>query len=253
MRIVHFSDWHAERMALPAADLYVCTGDMYPDGPGLMNGDRAAEYQMNWVEENGPIKLEAPVLCVRGNHDFADLDLLFEAPKVFEICRPSDAMYKGDLYMGGTRGVRWLGGHWSDELYDPELAGRLRGVGPVDVLLTHGPAYGGLDAKHSPTGGHVGSRALRSYLRRYEPIVHFHGHCHGAFGTLFNPRTGLTTVNSACGWSLVDVKSDGYCRVIEQCHMWRTVEDIEEARASDPGISDATLAQLDADYDAAGA
>lgn len=31
MRIVHFSDWHGETFPLPAADLYVCTGDMLPN------------------------------------------------------------------------------------------------------------------------------------------------------------------------------------------------------------------------------
>jgi DNA repair exonuclease SbcCD nuclease subunit len=31
MRIVHFSDWHGQTLELPAADLYVCTGDMLPN------------------------------------------------------------------------------------------------------------------------------------------------------------------------------------------------------------------------------
>ena len=242
MLVVHFSDWHGDRTHLPDADLYVCTGDMYPDIGAHGLPDQMEAAQVAWLERHGPIVLGAPVLCVRGNHDWAPLAPLFDAPDVVEINSPHDCVYRKDVMFGGTRGVRWLGGSWSDELYEPELAGRLRSVGPLDALLTHGPAYGGLDASAcAGYHGHVGSRALRSYLRQTQPIVHFHGHCHGAFGTRFEERTGLTTVNSACGWHKVQVLSNGTCRVIEAFHLYDT--------AVDPDVT-AELEQADAEYQA---
>lgn len=44
----------------------------------------------------------------------------------------------------------------------------------IDILITHGPAYGRLDRTFD--GEHVGSRELMDALRKAKPLVHLHGH-----------------------------------------------------------------------------
>jgi Icc-related predicted phosphoesterase len=47
------------------------------------------------------------------------------------------------------------------------------------ILITHGPAWGVLDAVD---GDHVGSMALRELIDRKEPRLHLFGHVHSNFG-----------------------------------------------------------------------
>lgn len=52
MRICHFSDWHGAINKLPAADLYICTGDMLPNFPMLefadgLHGQRRKQWRAN--------------------------------------------------------------------------------------------------------------------------------------------------------------------------------------------------------------
>src|SRR6185369_5206106 len=95
MRIVHISDWHWRFRSVPEADLYVCTGDMYDNYPVAVRNSwtkwkidpqRERELQSAdarvFVDRGGFRQWlgspDAPVVCVRGNHDFADLTPLFD-------------------------------------------------------------------------------------------------------------------------------------------------------------------------------
>jgi len=55
------------------------------------------------------------------------------------------------------------------------------------ILITHGPAWGILDAVD---GDHVGSMALRELIDRKEPRLHLFGHVHSNFGVMNHAVNG---------------------------------------------------------------
>jgi Icc-related predicted phosphoesterase len=256
MRVCHFSDWHSDRNKLPAADLYVCTGDMLPNFPVLLCQDKwkrqPVRFQANmhyfkegeavppgwpvgrefdpsfeevqqkrWIKEvlgsyRDLMPAESrdnPVICIRGNHDFCDLSDAFGGD-VWEVnLDPSRTTVVHGLKVGGCRGIPQIVGEWSDEFEEsgkpPEglmirpAQGNFDDVvthlpTDLEILLTHAPPYGMLDAE----GAHYGSRAVRSWLneRMYawgKVRAHFFGHVHMARGS--RSEAGILFSNAARG------------------------------------------------------
>lgn len=246
MLICHVSDWHGQTRKLPEADIYAVTGDMLPNFPlvrfhtadgaegfwdpehkfpwpknvryagRVLDPDREARLQLEWMLENPfgeatGIRDDAPVVCVRGNHDFTDLTpwFLLGNRKVYEVSEdPAVAFELGGLLFGGMRGVMPISGEWSDEHSPDELDNRARQIGTdIHVLLTHTPPEGTLDGApyHS-----WGAPAINSYLqRRYysgdAPLrAHLFGHVHESFGKRTD-MGGTLFVNSATGFQLVEL------------------------------------------------
>ncbi len=145
MKICHVSDWHGRTHRLPAADLYVVTGDMLPNWPLWLvlaldknhletvdpldpkvfeafrreefnvlgrKIDRVREqsFQYEWCDKNGFRKTtgipdDVLVACVRGNHDFIDLSGWIGG-NVWEVQDHHTIMSVGD---GSTAGLK-IGG-----------------------------------------------------------------------------------------------------------------------------------------------
>jgi len=197
IRIVHFSDWHSRLQRLPEADLYVCTGDMLPNTRACYWVDKAPEHyaQTKWIRENRdryaeifPVK--APLVIVRGNHDYVDLAPLFpESSEIHEFTEPRVIELLG-VRIGGFRGVPPIAGVWADELSEGELAARCDALGPVDVLVTHGPGVDTRDAGY-------GSLAIKDYILAHRPKYHLFGHIHEASGQ--HVQDGTTYSNAAQG------------------------------------------------------
>jgi len=207
IRVTHFSDWHSGTRPLPEADVYICTGDMLdntsPPGWHIAWPDKLKEepYQKLWVAKNKArlsalFPSGAVILCVRGNHDFIDLAPLFRDVKdgtVHEFVDPRTIEIQG-IRFGGFRGVPPISGNWADEETERVLAAKCEALGPVDVLVTHGPARGILD--FCP-GGNVGSVSLRTYVLEHKPRYHLFGHIHESAGQRITPDT--TFSNAAQG------------------------------------------------------
>lgn len=153
------------------------------------------ELQRRWIKEvlvsyrqlfGTP---DAPVVCVRGNHDFTDLSEAFGGD-VWEVdLDPSRTVEKLGVRIGGCRGINYIGGEWSDELRDPEWLDIVKQV-PTDLelLITHAPPSGMMDAYPGPHSEHWGSRALNSYINERLYVwgklrAHFFGHIHEAHGS----------------------------------------------------------------------
>lgn len=186
-RIVHFSDWHGRWQELPPADLYVCTGDMYPNSRACMWADKDPETRMQIeVAKRMPLRVPngTPTLLVRGNHDYANLIDLFGHGDEF---RDPTSLMIGGLRFGGFRGVPPICGEWADEMGEAEIEHRCNQLGPVDVFVTHAPPAGRLDNGY-------GSKALRDYVDRVKPRAHLFGHIHEAAGVT---RVGGTTFSNA--------------------------------------------------------
>ena len=59
---------------------------------------------------------------------------------------------------------------------------------PIDILVTHGPAFGHLDV--SGYGGNpVGCELLRERIDKIQPLIHSFGHIHGSAGYKFDGNT----------------------------------------------------------------
>lgn len=177
IRIVHFSDWHGHATKLPEADLYVCTGDMLLNWPEKVRDPGAYDYrgyrivpererelqtkQMNQFITNGGLvrylgSPGAPVVVVRGNHDFVDLAPYFGGCNLIhefvnnELIVVPISRHGGDVRITGHRGIPIINGRWQDEMSKPDLLDRVRAMPEADLFLTHYPPAGMLDSSMPP-------------------------------------------------------------------------------------------------------
>ena len=139
-----------------------------------------------------------PVLYVHGNHDTRYRD---NPPEGCDCIDGKVVEYNGIRIMG-------LGGcrkyHPGDHQYtDRQMRGRilklrwpLRKARGIDILVTHAPAEGLGDAEDV---AHWGFPSLRTFLDRYRPAYHVHGHVHMTYGQNIS-RTmdynGTTIINA---------------------------------------------------------
>lgn len=197
MIVVHFSDWHWQFQHLPPADLYVCTGDMLDDYPsrekkGLDRHDRYGgwrierEYSRRQQEKAmantaGQFRAKflgapaAPVVCLRGNHDWTDIAPLFDGD-VRELVMNEVAEIAG-LRVTGHRGIPPINGAWNDEVNTGELIDRVIDMPLADLYLTHyGPAGIGLSEPYGLRG------VVENLVGRPGHALHCFGHIHERAG-----------------------------------------------------------------------
>jgi Icc-related predicted phosphoesterase len=123
-------------------------------------------------------------IFIAGNHDFG-----------FEQQTDIDQEYKdkGVIYLFDNDvtidGIKFYGSPWQPEFHDwafnlprgEELAAKWEKIpDDVDILITHGPAYGILD--YAPIGGHVGCEELYRKIAEVKPKIHVCGHIHDGYG-----------------------------------------------------------------------
>ena len=139
-----------------------------------------------------------PVLYVHGNHDTHYRD---NPPEGCDCIDGHVVEYNGVriLGLGGCRKY-----HPGDHQYtDRQMRGRIlkmrwpmRKAKGIDILVTHAPAEGLGDAEDM---AHRGFASLRTFLDKYRPTYHVHGHVHMTYGQNI-PRTqdynGTTIINA---------------------------------------------------------
>jgi len=231
MKICHFSDWHTKFHKLPNADLYICTGDMYNDNYMFVQYGmtKASENnQLAWATQSGGPKMATSipkykeVVCVRGNHDFIDLSLLFgtaETLETHEFGLEFQVLDIQGLRIGGVRGIPRIreGGSalWCDE-HTPERLREhvfdVKGFEPVDILVTHGPPRGILDDCNyngeglcpSKNSRCVGARAINEAIKILKPKLHCFGHIHECGGKVIDVY-GVLHSNASGGFNVIDL------------------------------------------------
>jgi Icc-related predicted phosphoesterase len=204
---VHFSDWHGEGQQLPEADLYICTGDMYPDYYGYRSMSTEMAQHESSLEFSEFLPCDAPVVCIRGNHDMRPIkDLFRRSLRVYEIDSSRVSILvrvpvlKNTLKIGGFWGIRNIHPIGKDVIQDVILAKRVESLAyDLDVLITHLPPAGLL----SSCGRYDhGLSELRTYLFDHKPKLHCFGHVHESFGLdkfrdtiVSNAATGFNVIN----------------------------------------------------------
>lgn len=216
MKVVHASDWHWGFMKLPEADLYCFTGDMMPNYPvkdkpmdrQRMDGTwgyridpeneriRQGEEVKHFLKAGGFRQYlgspDAPILAVRGNHDFIDIKMLFEGCNFVHEFVNNEVVEVLGLRASGHRGIPHIFGSWNDETQRPDLTDKCRAIpDDIDLLLTHYPPALVLDTEIVGFGKsyRVESYGLESMahivgnkLRKHG--IHMFGHIHGSGGRM---------------------------------------------------------------------
>lgn len=256
MKIVHFSDWHWGFDRLPEADLYVCCGDMYcnylvrdkrsrdlrkydgwdrvidPKHEREMQLAAAQKFSSHEFTTDDPSvdhsdrgfraylgSPDAPMICVRGNHDFIDLAPLFGGCNLVHEFKMNETFEFMGLIFTGHQGIPWICGNWNDETPRPDLIDRVRSMPDADVYVTHYPPSGlELDGERGVYYGLEGMLSMMLYRERHatwhegspRTALHLFGHIHecggrtvGAGDILFSQAATTYNViegSKADGW-----------------------------------------------------
>jgi Icc-related predicted phosphoesterase len=219
MKIYHFSDSHGrfEKLQYYVAknglpDVFVMTGDFFPNCPTNHQRDKAIEsiWQETWllkyVDVFQAILGGRPLLFCLGNHDYANLDKI--CAKVGITGRrvpPTGIEYMGYKWAGFGQ-VPYLGGYWNREASGKQLGiltGEVVAAAP-DFLLTHSPPFSILDK--TVHGELIGIRPLYNVLANglLAPKCHFFGHVHEQGGRQ-EDIDGVIFLNSATTVQKVEI------------------------------------------------
>lgn len=204
MTVYATSDLHGNLPQIPECDLLVLAGDYVPF-------DLDIKAQRHWFRTkfkdwlaNTPARYR---VGIAGNHDFAledDPGLPNELPWYY--LRDRGLIIEG-ISVYGTPWVPQYG-NWAFMKNDDKLESIYAEIPEaLDILVTHGPAFGVLD--RSNTGDWCGSRALRERLFETLPDNHVFGHIHEAFGIAEN--AGMRSFNvSHCDGAMQPTRKPVY-------------------------------------------
>ena len=198
MRITLISDTHTKHKQLnadlPGGDLLIHAGDI------MNSGYSAYEIEdfCKWFESQDYDHL----VFIAGNHD-----RLFEIQpeKAMEIVNSYkfiDYLQDDWLQVGDDeRMVKLYGSPWQPEFYNwafnlPKGGIKLQEKWAAiptdtDILITHGPMQGHLDASGPPHNEpNLGCSLLRNHIDTVSrPKIHVCGHIHGGYGYKFDGQT----------------------------------------------------------------
>lgn len=212
MKFVVISDTHGDhrKMTLPPGDMLIHCGDMSSNGTHKELVDFA-----HWFEEQN----YSHKILIAGNHDRG----LENSPDEFEdLFRSSSFEYLEDQAIE-IAGIRFWGSPITPRFYDWSF---MKESGPamkqhwtkipedVDVLITHGPPFGIMDAVdgstqdgNSSTGKsegtvNTGCPDLLERVKKITPSYHLFGHIHEGYGQ--QTEHGINFVNASS-------MNSGYC------------------------------------------
>jgi Icc-related predicted phosphoesterase len=227
MIVCHLSDWHGKKHETPDADLYIVTGDMlrnYPrlsqDGHGFSIFKKIEQREQSQFILHDDFRSclgnkKAPVIVVRGNHDFINLGQWIGG-EVYEFGSEFKVVELLGYKFGGFRGVPYISGCWTDELRqsdDLDFGDKI--ASGLDFLVTHAPPYGIMDFISKQDQRHLGLLGAARWIngemvKEHSPLKgHFFGHIHEQFGCRFlGGQKKILFSNAATGYIVYDLKND---------------------------------------------
>ena len=180
MKITFISDTHGKHQELETkslqGDLFIHAGDVSNIGK-----KEGVESFLDWYKN---LNFEHKIF-IAGNHDY-----YFEREEQVKIAQliPKEIIYLNDSGIQ-IEGINIWGSPIQPWFYDWAF-NRKRGAeikkhwdlipNNTDVLITHGPPFGILDA--TMTGTHVGCDDLLEKVNIVKPKIHVFGHIHEAYG-----------------------------------------------------------------------
>ena len=194
-RLTFISDTHTKHEKLngflPGGDILLCAGDISSRGYKT-----ELENFFKWFDgiDNYDHKI-----FIAGNHDFGFQDEPETIKGLLTGYKTID--YLQDEYLGIQDGdepeLKIWGSPWQPEFHNwafnlprGEKIKEKWDLIPddVDILITHGPAFGKLD--YVPYDGlNVGCEELLKRIEEVKPKIHLSGHSHSGWGYVFNGET----------------------------------------------------------------
>lgn len=177
---------HKEIDDVPPGDILIHAGDFT-----LFSRSLAAVEDFNaWLGE-----LPHPhKICIPGNHEyFLECDSSRRSLLSNAIVLINEGTEIEGLRIWGIPAIPLYGGafgHLSAKDRERQYA---QVPADTDVLITHGPPHGILDAAQGSTY-HSGCRELLDCVRRIRPRLHAYGHIHGAYGIVDTEHTIFANV-----------------------------------------------------------
>jgi predicted phosphohydrolase len=184
LRLVCTSDLHSQQnqVKIPDGDVFIFAGDAAGQG-----GQSEFRRFCEWVQHL-PHRYK---LIIAGNHDGvierlgkqATRELLTADGRHREVVYLEDDWYKiQDLTIWGAPWTpRFFNWSFMETRGDKMMQKWDQMPDHVDVLITHGPAFGHLDTS-GYGGGRAGCEALAQRLEQVQPRLHIFGHIHGNYG-----------------------------------------------------------------------
>lgn len=182
VKIVPISDTHQQhdRLVLPPGDILVVAGDVCNSGTKAQL--RRFANWLWWIAPN-----YKHVVYVAGNHDKCARDLgkdgtkkVFEGIPNFHYLQDDWVVLEGLVFYGSPWTPAFF--NWAFMTHSEEDRRKVWGMIPdkVDVLVTHGPPWGILDA--NLRGVMCGDPILLERVYQVKPQVHIFGHIHPGGG-----------------------------------------------------------------------
>jgi predicted phosphodiesterase len=199
MIITFISDTHTKHRqvaaTLPGGDLLIHSGD-------LMNSGYRKNDILEFLDWFDGIKGYDKKVFIAGNHDryFEDRpdeikDILADYPNIIYLEDQLVGIYDLDT----DKSTKIWGSPWQPEFYDwafnlprqgKELKEKWDAIPEgIDILITHGPAWGFLDDVDGRRGDHLGCELLAERIKQIKPKIHVCGHIHSGYGHYFDGHT----------------------------------------------------------------
>ena len=196
MKITFISDTHTKHKqvtsSLPGGDLLIHAGDFTS-----MGYKHEIQQFFKWFSG---LNNYTHKIVIAGNHDLMFEDDLKQAKEIISEY-PNATYLQDDLELIGddySTAVKVYGSPWQPEFYNwafnlPRMGWELQQkwddipVG-VDILVTHGPAWGHLDTVVGQNM-HLGCELLANRINIVKPKIHVFGHIHTGYGYKFDNGT----------------------------------------------------------------
>jgi predicted phosphodiesterase len=184
---------------LKGGDLLLHAGDFMNSGYNPME---AMEF-FNWFDaiDNYDHKV-----FIAGNHDRWMQDKPEEALGILTGYKTIDYLQDDWITVGDSdphdpnvQTVKIWGSPWQPEFYNwafnlPRNGEELKAVWDmipegIDILITHGPAWGFLDDVEGNRNVHLGCELLAERIKQIKPKIHICGHIHSGHGHYYDGHT----------------------------------------------------------------
>lgn len=191
LRIAVISDTHGQHhlLTIPEVDILLHTGDFTDGGTPKEVWDF-----FDWFRQQ-PAKHK---IVIAGNHDY-----YMEQGEIAQVqsCIPSNVIYLNNE-MVEVEGLRIWGSPiqptFLNMAFNRNPGKEIQSYwdlipNDIDILLTHGPAFGILD--RTLTNKKAGCKELRKAIEEKKPRMHICGHIHEGYGNMWHK--GMLFINAS--------------------------------------------------------
>ena len=197
MKITFISDTHTKHKqvtsSLPGGDLLIHAGDL-----SSMGYKHEIQQFCKWFNS---IEGYNHKTFIAGNHDWGFQDNHEQIMEIVNSYKNIDYLQDDMLMIGEdySEMVKIWGSPWQPEFYNwafnlprqgEELKEKWNMVPTdIDILITHGPAWGHLDTVKFNPGVNLGCELLAERIQTIKPKIHVCGHIHTGYGYKFDGYT----------------------------------------------------------------